>query len=114
MSIVTNLKRLRSKTKYSQQDIADMLNVDRLTYINWENETTDVKASYIPKLADVFGVNIQELFDKEQQQVQINNFENTESSKATGQQGIIINLSDSESTQKLLDQLQELIKALKK
>ncbi len=63
MSVGTNLKKLRSKTKYSQQDIADMLNVDRLTYVNWENETTEIKSGYIPKLADIFGVKIEDLFE---------------------------------------------------
>ncbi|MCY0976130.1 helix-turn-helix domain-containing protein [Chryseobacterium wangxinyae] len=69
----TNLKRLRSKTKYSSQDIADLLEVDRNTYSNWENEATDIKSQYIPKLADIFNVKIQDLFDTEQK-FQINNF----------------------------------------
>ncbi|WP_324290979.1 helix-turn-helix transcriptional regulator [Chryseobacterium sp. CY350] len=71
--IGTNLKRLRSKTKYSSQDIADLLEVDRNTYSNWENEATDIKSQYIPKLADIFNVKIQDLFDTEQK-FQINNF----------------------------------------
>lgn len=58
MAIGTNLKKLRSNTKYSQQDIADFLEIDRVTYANWENETTDVKSQYIPKLAEIFGVTI--------------------------------------------------------
>ncbi|WP_409017701.1 helix-turn-helix domain-containing protein [Chryseobacterium sp. 2987] len=43
----THLKRLRSKTKFSQQEIADMLGLDRNTCTNWENETTDIKSQYI-------------------------------------------------------------------
>lgn len=111
MGVGTNLKRLRNKTKYSSQDIADMLGVDRNTYSNRENEATDVKAQYIPKLAEIFNVKIQELFDDEQK-FQINNFENKDS--ATGQQGIIINITDSETAKLLGSQLEELIKALKK
>jgi transcriptional regulator with XRE-family HTH domain len=113
MSVGTNLKKLRSKTKYSQQDIADMLNVDRLTYINWENETTEVKSGYIRKLADIFGVKIQDLFDGDQS-VQINNFENTDNSTALGQQSIVINISDAETAKLFGEQIQELIKSLKK
>ncbi|WBZ94270.1 helix-turn-helix transcriptional regulator [Chryseobacterium wangxinyae] len=64
---------MRSKTKYSSQDIADLLEVDRNTYSNWENEATDIKSQYIPKLADIFNVKIQDLFDTEQK-FQINNF----------------------------------------
>ncbi|MDF2551727.1 MAG: family transcriptional regulator [Chryseobacterium sp.] len=111
MGIGTNLKRLRSKTKYSSKDIADLLEIDRNTYSNWENEATDVKSQYIPKLADIFNVKIQDLFDDEQK-FQINNFENRDS--ATGQQGIIINITDSETAKLLSSQLEELIKNLKK
>lgn len=111
MSVGTNLKKLRSKTKYSQQDIADMLNVDRLTYINWENETTEVKSGYIPKLAEIFGVKIEELFENSG-----NNIISINNDNASGNlnHGIIINLSDKEMAEKLSEQIQELIKSLKK
>ena len=111
MGTGTILKQVRNKTKYSQQDIADLLNVDRVTYTNWENESTDIKAQYLPKLAEIFKVRIQDLFE-DQQKLQINNFENRES--ATGQQGIIINITDSETAKLLSEQIQELIKSLKK
>ena len=62
MGVGINLRRLRSKTKFSQQDIAEMLDLDRGTYINWENETSDIKSQYIPKLAEILGVEIQDLF----------------------------------------------------
>lgn len=113
ISVGTNLKKLRGRTKYSQQDIADMLNVDRLTYINWENETTEIKSGYIPKLADIFNVKIQDLFDSDQS-VQINNFENTDHSTVLGHQSIVINISDAETAKLLGEQIQELIKNLKK
>lgn len=111
MGVGTNLKRLRNKTKFSQQEIADMLGIDRNTYTNWENEATDIKSQYIPKLANIFNVKIQDLFD-DQQKFQINNFENRDS--ATGQQGIIINISDVETAKLLSSQIEELIKNLKK
>lgn len=112
MGIGTNLKRLRSKTKYSNQEIADLLGVDRNTYASWESESTDVKSQYIPQLADIFKVRIQDLFDDEQK-FQINNFENRDNS-TTVQQGIIINISDVETAKLLGSQLEELIKNLKK
>ena len=117
MGIGTNLKRLRSKTKYSSQDIADLLEVDRNTYSNQENEATDVKSQYIPKLADIFNVKIQDLFDDERRTTIINNnYDNKENS--VGQkdilQGIIINITDSETAKLISSQLEELIKSLKK
>ena len=111
MGTGTILKQLRNKTKYSQQDIADLLNVDRVTYTNWENESTDIKAQYLPKLAEIFKVRIQDLFE-DQPKLQVHNFENRES--ATGQEGIIINITDSETAHFLSEQIQELIKSLKK
>lgn len=111
MGVGTNLKRLRNKTKISQQEVADMLGIDRNTYTSWESESTDIKSQYIPKLADIFKVKIQDLFDDERK-FQINNFENREN--ATGQQGIIINITDSETAKIISSQLEELIKSLKK
>ncbi len=58
MGVGTNLKRLRSKTKLSQQEIADMLGLDRNTYTNWENETTisnrSIFQNWLKSLKSVF------------------------------------------------------------
>lgn len=110
MKIGANLKKLRSKTKYSQQEIADILNVDRLTYINWENETTEIKSSYIPKLANIFNVDLNDLFN-EKPKNKFDNFIKTDENIA--QQRIVINLSDKKIAEKLSQQIEELIKILK-
>lgn len=65
MGLGQNLRKLRSKTKYSQQDLSDLLEIDRNTYANWENEKNDVKSEYIPKLAKIFKVEIALLFEEE-------------------------------------------------
>lgn len=117
MAIGTNLRKLRSKTKYSQQDIADLLEVDRVTYTNWENETTDVKSQYIPKLAEIFNVSIQDLFEANSKtSIVNNNFDNKDNSigQKDIQQGIIINISDSETAKQLAEQIKELVQNLKK
>ncbi|MUH01883.1 helix-turn-helix domain-containing protein [Scytonema sp. UIC 10036] len=75
MGVGTNLKRLRSKTKFSQQDIADKLNIDRVTYANWESEMSDIKSQYIPKLAEIFEVELKELFENDQKIQVTNNIE---------------------------------------
>lgn len=115
MGVGTNLKRLRNRTKLSQQEIADKLEIDRVTYINWENETSDIKSQYIPKLAEIFEVEIQELF-KDDQKIQVtNNIENKDKTGAGGvgvQKGkVIINMiiTDESSAIKFSEQLEKLI-----
>lgn len=111
MGIGTNLKRLRGKTKYSNQDIADLLGIDRNTYANWESETTDVKSQYIPKLAEIFDVKIQDLFDTERKlEISNNTFDNKDNSVGL----IIFNISDKESVDKFNSKLEDLINSLKK
>lgn len=120
MGVGTNLKRLRSKTKLSQQEIADMLGLDRNTYTNWENETTDIKSQFIPKLADIFQVSILELFESGKKDAAYNSLENfamkdnSSIEQREFQQGIIINITDSEVAKVISSQLEELIKSLKK
>jgi len=119
MAIGTNLKKLRNRTKLSQQEIADMLNLDRSTYINWENETSDVKSQYIPKLAEIFKVGIEDLFNEEKK-IQINNnFENKDNAGGVGiQKGSvvinIVNLSDKESSETFRKQLEDLVNKINK
>ncbi|GAA5092988.1 hypothetical protein GCM10023210_22730 [Chryseobacterium ginsengisoli] len=108
MGVGTNLKRLRTKTKFSQQDIADQLNIDRVTYANWENETFDIKSQYIPKLADIFEVEIKDLFEEEKTFHISNNTFNDSAGV------IVFNLSDKKIAEKLSLQIEELINNLKK
>jgi transcriptional regulator with XRE-family HTH domain len=56
------LKQHRTAKGLSQQDVADRLNVTKATYYNWETGKYDIKVSYMPKLAEVFGVDIPALF----------------------------------------------------
>jgi transcriptional regulator with XRE-family HTH domain len=114
MGVGTNLKRLRTKTKFSQQDIADKLNIDRVTYSNWENETFDVKSQYIPQLAEIFEVELHELFKNDQQIQIINNIENKDKAGGVGvQKGNIviniINVSDENSASKLKEELEKFL-----
>ncbi|WP_048512515.1 helix-turn-helix transcriptional regulator [Chryseobacterium sp. FH2] len=109
MGVGTNLKKLRTnKTKFSQQEVADMLGLDRSTYINWENETSDVKSQYIPKLAEIFNVEIRDLFEEEKT-FQISNSTFNDSAGV-----IVFNLSDRKIAEKLSLQIEELIRTIKK
>ena len=41
------------------------MNIDRRTYAAWEMGTQDIKSSFIPQLAEFFGIEIADLFKNE-------------------------------------------------
>ena len=102
MIVGNNLRRLRIKSKKSQQDIADLLEIDRRTYINWENEENDVKSQYIPRIAKIFDVDIKDLFQDSKSNIQNINQENKDNSI----NGVVFVLTDKEN----IDRLTEILK----
>jgi len=65
MDVGNTIRKLRTAKGLSQQFVADTLNVDKRTYAAWEMGTQDIKSSYIPQLAEFFGVEIADLFKSE-------------------------------------------------
>ena len=65
MEIGNIIRKLRTEKKLSQQYVADTLNIDRRTYAAWEQGGQEIKSSYIPQLAEFFGVEIADLFKSE-------------------------------------------------
>lgn len=98
-----NLRKLRVlNTNFSQREIAELLGVDRNTYSKWENNDTDVKSEYLPKLAETFKVEIGELFEKSNEKLVVkhSNFEGKDNSILTG---AVIILNNDEVVKKLID-----------
>ena len=56
------LKQHRTALGLSLQDVADRIGLTKTTYHNWETGKYDIKVSFMPKLAEVFGVDIPALF----------------------------------------------------
>jgi len=108
MNISENLRIIRNRNNVSQQEIADFIGVDRKTYINWENGTTDVKSTYIPKLAEFLKVEINDLFREKSTRIVINQ-QNTDN-KDTSINGIVLLLTDKESVSELVSVLKEQLK----
>ncbi|HLV23268.1 MAG TPA: helix-turn-helix transcriptional regulator [Moheibacter sp.] len=108
MSVGKNLRRLRSQTKFSQNDIAEQLGIDRKTYANWESEANDVKSEFIPKLATIFDVEISELFRQASTEIVIN--QQNSDNKDTSINGIILLLSDKEAVEQLIEVLKKKLK----
>jgi transcriptional regulator with XRE-family HTH domain len=105
MGVGINLKRIRSRTKHSQRDIADILGVDKNTYANWENEVTDVKSEFIPKLASIFDVEIKDLFENKSN-IEINFNKQVHNGSSTNNSVVIV-MPDKESVEKLVGVLKE-------
>lgn len=55
------LKYMRSRMNFTQQQIADQLNVDRSTYSNYERAVTEPDIKTLLKLARIFDVDANEL-----------------------------------------------------
>lgn len=101
MGVGANIKKLRGKTKYSQQNIADMLGVDKNTYANWESEANDIKSEHLPKLAEIFEVEIQDLFKNKVSKVEIN-FNKQINTDHSVNNSVVLVFPDKESVEKLM------------
>ena len=61
----SNIKRLRENKNVTQEDLAAWLGVSRQAISMWEAEKRDLKASTLKKIANVFGVSIDDLLQLE-------------------------------------------------
>ena len=59
------LKEMRDCSGFTQQMIADKINVDRSTYSNYERSVTEPDVNTLKALAKVFGVTIGDLLSAE-------------------------------------------------
>ena len=57
------LRQFRELCDYSQQQVADCLNIDRSTYSYYESGRTEPSIDNLKKLAAIFGVSILELLE---------------------------------------------------
>lgn len=57
------LKELRQKKKYTHQQIADQINVERTTYTYWENGKRLPPINMVFRLCDLFEMPTSEFFD---------------------------------------------------
>lgn len=58
---IENLKWLRKINRFTQQQIADEVNVNRVTYTNWEKGKREPNFEKLIKLAEVFNVSVDKL-----------------------------------------------------
>lgn len=55
---MNRLKQLRKSRGMTRVELAELMNVTKLTILNWEHGTHEIKGSNAKKLADHFGVSI--------------------------------------------------------
>jgi len=70
------------------------LGVERKTYISWENGT-DVKSSYIPRIAEFYQIEIKDLFRDKPGEIHINQYNSNNNDSSIN--GIVLLLTDKES-----------------
>lgn len=66
MTIFTErLKELRKEKGYTQEQMANILEIGQSAYAKWENDRTEPSFENLIKLADFFDVSIDWLFERE-------------------------------------------------
>ena len=63
------LKELRLEKGLTQQEIADLVHVNRVTYTNWEKGKREPSFENLFKLADLLEVSLDSLFGREQMKI---------------------------------------------
>lgn len=59
----TKLARLRTKKGYSQQQVADLLNISQPAYHKWESDSSKPGIESVAKLCEIFEVEISDLLE---------------------------------------------------
>ena len=101
MALGDTIRKLRLAKNLSKQYVADSLNVDRRTYSAWETGRQDIKGSFIPLLADFFGVEIADLY-KDETTINIK-----QSFKDSSINTAILIITDKEAINRVLDAIKQ-------
>ena len=63
MNYENNLKQLRVSTNHSQEEIANILNIDRTTYNHYENNHTTIPIKHLIVLSEYYNISIDYIFN---------------------------------------------------
>lgn len=63
--MLKNLRNLRKELGLSQKQVAEKLNISQQTYSDYENDKTEPTMDMLIRLANLFGVSIDELLDRD-------------------------------------------------
>ena len=105
-TISNNLKKLRERnTPYNQKEFAELLGIKHNTYSTWESGNSDVKSEFILKIADLIGVEIQDLFENTSKKIKIS--QKNSDNKDNSVNGLIYIIQDEKSIQQIVSILKE-------
>lgn len=65
MELSEKLEMLRKQNGLTQKDVADILKINRTTYTKYETGVTEPNVTSLKKLAEIFGVDLNELLSDE-------------------------------------------------
>ncbi len=105
MVIGNKLRKLRMGKGYSQEYLAEVLEVSQKTYSNMENNKSSISIETLKKIAEEYKIDLIELLSDDKVIVQ----NNSSRESSTFQGGIIIN----HMSEELLNQMKERIEELK-
>lgn len=63
-NFITNLRFLRKKQEYTQQEIADRLGINRTTYTKWKTGVSEPGLKNIERLCNLLDVDYNSLFQR--------------------------------------------------
>ncbi len=102
-TISNNLKKLREKnTSYKQKDVAEILGIKQNTYSTWESGECDVKSEYLPRLAEIFGVEIKDFFKTGKDTIKIKQV-NSDNKDTSVNNSIVLIVTDKDSVNKIME-----------
>jgi transcriptional regulator with XRE-family HTH domain len=67
-----NLKAIREKLGYSQDNLAAVLGLSRSNIANYESGKRSIPIVHIPKIAAFFGIKANELLEKDETKIELN------------------------------------------
>jgi transcriptional regulator with XRE-family HTH domain len=115
VSVGKNIKRLREFKNYTQEYVAEQLQISQTAYSKIERDETDVSFSKLNKIAKILGVNVNDIINTNDEKLWLSitygqNFDNSNN-------GIVIKQSISKNEkdlyEKLIEEMREEISFLK-
>ena len=89
--------------------MAEILGIKQNTYSTWESGESDVKSEYIPKIAELFGVEIKDLFETPSTKIKISQINKGNKDNSINN-GMVFILTDEKSIEQIVTVLKENMK----